>query len=113
MDQFEEEILEPVSPLGQYCNSSVLSISVLAVLEIGTPIDDSQTISLIRDILLPIHPRFSSIMVLFSFPFLVCVCISICLYILQFKYVYFINFSIIQKKFSLVVSINSTVLAKQ
>ncbi|KAH7533367.1 hypothetical protein FEM48_Zijuj04G0123300 [Ziziphus jujuba var. spinosa] len=61
--EFEGEMLEPVSPLGQYCNSSVLSISVLAVLEIGTPIDDSQTISLIRDLLLPIHPRFSCIMV--------------------------------------------------
>ncbi|KAH7533364.1 hypothetical protein FEM48_Zijuj04G0123000 [Ziziphus jujuba var. spinosa] len=48
--EFEEEVMEPVSPLGQYCNSSVLSISVLVILEMGIPIDDSQTMSLLRDV---------------------------------------------------------------
>ncbi|KAF3444100.1 hypothetical protein FNV43_RR13790 [Rhamnella rubrinervis] len=62
---FEEEggLLEPVSPLGQYCNNSVLSISALAILEIQIPIAGSNTVSLIKDVFLPIHPRFSCIMV--------------------------------------------------
>ncbi|WOG85300.1 hypothetical protein DCAR_0104488 [Daucus carota subsp. sativus] len=63
MDQLEEEILEPVSPTGQYLNSSVLSLSILGVLETEIPIDDSQTIPLLRDVFLPINSRFSSIMV--------------------------------------------------
>lgn len=67
--EFQEEVMEPVSPLGQYCNSSALSISVLAILEMGIPFDDSQTMSLLRDVFLPIHPRFSSIMVNYSFSF--------------------------------------------
>ncbi|XP_019158717.1 PREDICTED: O-acyltransferase WSD1-like [Ipomoea nil] len=60
----EEESYFPVSPTGQYFNSSVLSIGVLAVLESEVPIDDSQTIPLINDVFLPINPRFSSIMVI-------------------------------------------------
>ncbi|XP_031092752.1 O-acyltransferase WSD1-like [Ipomoea triloba] len=46
-------------------NSFVLSIANIVVLEIGVPIedDDSVILSEIRDILLPINPRFSSIMV--------------------------------------------------
>lgn len=59
----EEEVAEPVSPTGQYFNSSVLSISVLGVLESQVPIDDSPTLSLLQDVFLPINPRFSSIMV--------------------------------------------------
>nr|DAD22859.1 TPA_asm: hypothetical protein HUJ06_024322 [Nelumbo nucifera] len=55
---------EPVSPHAQYLNSSVLSICVLAVLESEVPIDDSQTTVLLEKMLLPINPRFSSIMVL-------------------------------------------------
>ncbi|KAK2651147.1 hypothetical protein Ddye_018636 [Dipteronia dyeriana] len=54
---------EPVSPTGQYFNSSVLSICVLAVLESEIPIDDSSTMSLLQNVFLPINPRFSSIMV--------------------------------------------------
>ncbi|KAK1405303.1 O-acyltransferase WSD1 [Heracleum sosnowskyi] len=53
----------PVSPTGQYFNSSVLSISVLSVLESEIPIDDSPTLALLKDLFLPINPRFSSIMV--------------------------------------------------
>ncbi|KAL8131353.1 hypothetical protein AgCh_007328 [Apium graveolens] len=53
----------PVSPTGQYFNSSALSISVLSVLESEIPIDDSPTFVLLNDLFLPINPRFSSIMV--------------------------------------------------
>ncbi|XP_052206302.1 wax ester synthase/diacylglycerol acyltransferase 4-like isoform X2 [Diospyros lotus] len=59
----EEEEVEPVSPTGQYFNSSALSIAVLGVLESQVPIDDSQTMALLKDLFLPINPRFSSIMV--------------------------------------------------
>jgi len=60
----EEDALEPVSPSAQYLNSSALNLSVLGVLETEVPIDDSKTIPLVRDVFLPINPRFSSIMVL-------------------------------------------------
>ncbi|KAI8028193.1 O-acyltransferase WSD1 [Camellia lanceoleosa] len=55
----------PVSPCAQYFNSSALSISILCVLEFEVPIsiDDSQTLPLLKDVFLPINPRFSSIMV--------------------------------------------------
>lgn len=59
-----EEVTEPVSPVGQYFNSSVLSISILGVLESEVPIDDSPTLPLLKDLFLPINPRFSSIMVI-------------------------------------------------
>lgn len=59
----EQEQEEPVSPTGQYFNSSVLSVSILAVLESKIPIDDSPTLTLLRDVFLPINPRFSSTMV--------------------------------------------------
>ncbi|KAM1189545.1 hypothetical protein ACFX2J_025205 [Malus domestica] len=58
-----EEGLEPVSPTGHYFNNSVLSISILAVLEYEIPIDDSQFLSLLENVFLPINPRFSSIMI--------------------------------------------------
>lgn len=66
--QEQEEIREPVSPTGQYLKSSVLSLSIVAVLESEIPIDDSSTFSLLQDVFLPINPRFSSIMVLSLFP---------------------------------------------
>ncbi|TXG55134.1 hypothetical protein EZV62_020390 [Acer yangbiense] len=61
----EEEVAEPVSPTGQYLNSEALSLCVLGVLEMEVPItvDDSQVESLVKDVLLPTNPRFSSIMV--------------------------------------------------
>ncbi|EYU28207.1 hypothetical protein ABFS82_13G029000 [Erythranthe guttata] len=59
----EEEITEPVSPTGQYFTSSVISVSVIAVLEFEFPIDDSQTATLLENVFLPINPRFSSLMV--------------------------------------------------
>ncbi|KAL2937389.1 O-acyltransferase WSD1 [Bienertia sinuspersici] len=54
---------EPVSPTGQYFNSKAMSISILAVLEIEVPIDDSVVMPQLRDVFLPINPKFSSIMV--------------------------------------------------
>ncbi|XP_008229085.1 PREDICTED: O-acyltransferase WSD1-like [Prunus mume] len=58
------EGLEPVSPNGQYFSSDVITLSVLAVLEFEIPIDiESQTMSLLKNVFLPISPRFSSIMV--------------------------------------------------
>ncbi|CAL9020502.1 unnamed protein product [Prunus brigantina] len=61
--ELEEEVLEPVSPTGHYFTSSVLSVSNLAVLETEIPFDESQTMSLVQNVFLPISPRFSSIMV--------------------------------------------------
>ncbi|CAK7322762.1 unnamed protein product [Dovyalis caffra] len=59
----EEAISEPVSPTGQFLSSSVLSLCVIGVLESEVPIDDSQTMPLLKTVFLPINPRFSSIMV--------------------------------------------------
>ncbi|KAL6535787.1 hypothetical protein OROHE_012631 [Orobanche hederae] len=57
-----EAASEPVSPTGQYFTSSVISISIIAVLESENPIDDSQTTLLLQNLFLPISPRFSSVM---------------------------------------------------
>ncbi|OWM91053.1 O-acyltransferase WSD1-like [Punica granatum] len=56
---------EPASPISQYLNSSVLSISILGVLEFEVPLDDleSQVIPLLSNVFLPLSPRFSSVMV--------------------------------------------------
>nr|XP_016492975.1 PREDICTED: O-acyltransferase WSD1-like [Nicotiana tabacum] len=62
-EEEEEETSFPVSPTGQYFTSSALSISVISVLESEIPIDDSCTMTLLKDVFLPINPRFSSIMV--------------------------------------------------
>ncbi|KAH9604167.1 hypothetical protein KSS87_004583 [Heliosperma pusillum] len=53
---------EPVSPTGQYFNSNSLSVFILAVLESSVPIDDSCTLPLLRELFLPVNPRFSSVM---------------------------------------------------
>ncbi|CAA3018243.1 O-acyltransferase WSD1-like [Olea europaea subsp. europaea] len=62
----EEEESQPVSPTGQYFTSSVISVSVIGVLESEAPIeiDDWQAEALLKDVFLPINPRFSSIMVI-------------------------------------------------
>lgn len=60
--QEEEEESTPVSPLGQYLNSSFLSLTLYAVLEFEVPVNDLP-ISLVSEHFLPISPRFSSIMV--------------------------------------------------
>ncbi|KAM7498102.1 hypothetical protein LguiA_022516 [Lonicera macranthoides] len=62
-EQEEEEILEPMSPMGQFIKSSVLSFTIIGVLESEIPIDDSNTMALLQDLFLPINPRFSSILV--------------------------------------------------
>ncbi|KAL3821462.1 hypothetical protein ACJIZ3_007367 [Penstemon smallii] len=59
----DEEYLEPMSPSSEYLKSSALSLTILGVLELENPIDDSLTMPLIKDVFLPINPRFSSIMV--------------------------------------------------
>jgi len=64
MEHLHEEQAEPVSPMGQYFNSSALCIYIIGVLEFEVPIHDLQTFTLIKDVFLPINPRFSSIMVL-------------------------------------------------
>jgi hypothetical protein len=55
---------EPVSPTGQYLNSSVLCVSIITVLESEVPINDVHIISFLKDVFLAINPRFSSVMVL-------------------------------------------------
>ncbi|KAK3184113.1 hypothetical protein Dsin_031399 [Dipteronia sinensis] len=59
----EEAAAVPVSPIGYYFNSSLMSISILCVLETEVAIDDSPAFSLLHDVFLPITPRFSSIIV--------------------------------------------------
>lgn len=61
--QENEEADEPVSPTGQYFNSKALSVFILAVLESEVPMDDSLAIPQLRDVFLPINPKFSSIMI--------------------------------------------------
>ncbi|KAF9679238.1 hypothetical protein SADUNF_Sadunf07G0119100 [Salix dunnii] len=64
MENFvQDAISEPVSPAGQFLSNSVLSLSVIAVLETEVPFDDSQAMYLLRTVFLPINPRFSSIIV--------------------------------------------------
>ncbi|KAL8149644.1 wax ester synthase/diacylglycerol acyltransferase 4-like [Apium graveolens] len=62
-DEEEEEAATPVSPLGQYLNSSVLSLPLYAILEFAVPVDDLPAVYLIQRDFLPINPRFSSIMI--------------------------------------------------
>ncbi|KAB5515780.1 hypothetical protein DKX38_026428 [Salix brachista] len=60
----DQEISEPVSPTGQFMSNSVLSLSIIAVMELEEPFDDSLSIiPFLKDVFLPINPRFSSIMV--------------------------------------------------
>ncbi|XP_061367099.1 wax ester synthase/diacylglycerol acyltransferase 4-like [Gastrolobium bilobum] len=63
MEDQKEEQAEPVSPMGQYFNSSAICIYIIAVLEFEVPLDDLQTLALLKDVFLPINPRFSSVMV--------------------------------------------------
>ncbi|KAJ3692087.1 hypothetical protein LUZ60_012437 [Juncus effusus] len=53
----------PVSPTGQYFNSSALSLGILVVFESETPIDDSPTMDTLETLFLPVNSRFSSIMI--------------------------------------------------
>ncbi|KAK1274933.1 hypothetical protein QJS04_geneDACA012862 [Acorus gramineus] len=49
--------------MGQYFNSSTLSVCILAVFESNVPIDDSEMLPLLDTLFLPINPCFSSIMI--------------------------------------------------
>ncbi|RZC49440.1 hypothetical protein C5167_017861 [Papaver somniferum] len=62
-DGEDDEYLEPSSPTGEYYSSSSLSVSILGVLEFEIPIDDSLTKSLLKNVFIPIHRRFSSLLV--------------------------------------------------
>ncbi|KAI9118692.1 hypothetical protein K1719_010137 [Acacia pycnantha] len=53
----------PVSPMGQYFNSSALCICMIGALEFKIAVDESQAMPLLQRIFLPNNPRFSSIMV--------------------------------------------------
>ncbi|KAI9118758.1 hypothetical protein K1719_010203 [Acacia pycnantha] len=59
----EDGVVFPVSPMGQYFNSTVLCIYITSVLELQLPFDDSLALPLLQHLFLPISPRFSSIMV--------------------------------------------------
>ncbi|KAM3704181.1 hypothetical protein ACJW31_04G156100 [Castanea mollissima] len=60
-----KEGLEPASPNAQYFNSSVMSVSILGVMQSEVPIEinEARTIPLLNDVFLPINTRFSSILV--------------------------------------------------
>ncbi|KAG5226305.1 O-acyltransferase WSD [Salix suchowensis] len=59
-----EIVSEPVSPSGQFLSNSVLSVSIIAVMEFEQPFDDPLSIiPFLKDVFLPDLPRFSSIMV--------------------------------------------------
>ncbi|KAE8075952.1 hypothetical protein FH972_014632 [Carpinus fangiana] len=64
MENFNfREGLEPVSPYGHYFNSSELCVSIICVFESEIPINLAHAMSWLQNVFLPIHPRFSSIMV--------------------------------------------------
>lgn len=88
MEGFDEEIEEPVSPTGQYLNSSSLCVSILGILESEIPIDDHQTLSLLQNMFLPINTRFSSIMVIHQIIFTLFM--HICPIFWCLKYIFFL-----------------------
>lgn len=52
----------PASPSSEFIHSSVLSLCVLVVFESEIPIDDSETMTLLKKDFLPVNPRFSSLL---------------------------------------------------
>ncbi|KAG4152779.1 hypothetical protein ERO13_D04G142300v2, partial [Gossypium hirsutum] len=48
---------------GEYSEPVMLSVCILAVLDSEIPVDDSPALGLLKDVFLPISPRFSSLMV--------------------------------------------------
>ncbi|XP_027343322.1 O-acyltransferase WSD1-like [Abrus precatorius] len=63
MNQFEEDVSMPLSPMADYFSSSVINVFVLGVMESEIPIDDSRVMPLLEDMFLPISRRFSSVLV--------------------------------------------------
>ncbi|KAI3736119.1 hypothetical protein L6452_15652 [Arctium lappa] len=59
----EVEMLEPVSPTGQYFSRSSPPVCITAIFEFDNPIDDSSFAATMDAVILPTNPRFSSIMV--------------------------------------------------
>ncbi|KAB5520017.1 hypothetical protein DKX38_024336 [Salix brachista] len=53
----DQEISEPVSPPGQFLSNSILSLSIIAVMEFEAPFDDSQAIPFLKDVFLPHRPN--------------------------------------------------------
>jgi len=53
----------PLSPMADYFSSSLINVFVLCVVESEIPIDESKFQPLLKNKLLPICSRFSSIMV--------------------------------------------------
>ncbi|KAA0031532.1 O-acyltransferase WSD1-like [Cucumis melo var. makuwa] len=54
---------QPLSPIAEYLSSPMLSLSVLAILEFQVPIHTLDLAPNLRNLFLPINPRFSSILV--------------------------------------------------
>ncbi|KAK7335481.1 hypothetical protein VNO80_27350 [Phaseolus coccineus] len=63
MNCFEEDVPMPLSPMADYFSSSLINVFVLCVVESEIPIDESKFQPLLKNKLLPICSRFSSIMV--------------------------------------------------
>lgn len=70
VEMMEDGYEEAASPSAQFLNSSVLSLTILGVIEFEIPIQatDSLVLSLLKDVFVPINPRFSSIMVCSNVP---------------------------------------------
>ncbi|KAL8267684.1 hypothetical protein R6Q59_001482 [Mikania micrantha] len=62
LEEEEEEITQPVSPIGQYF-SIPPSVCIVAVFELENPIDDSEYAVVLKETMSRVNPRFSSIMV--------------------------------------------------
>ncbi|XP_043710119.1 wax ester synthase/diacylglycerol acyltransferase 4-like [Telopea speciosissima] len=56
-----ENLLPPLSPLSQAINSPILSLTITIVFEFEKSFNKSQTIELLRDVLVPTNPRLSCI----------------------------------------------------
>jgi len=63
MNSFEEDVPMPLSPMAGYFSNSLINVFVLCVVESEIPIDDSKVQPLLKNKLLPVCSRFSSIMV--------------------------------------------------
>ncbi|KAJ4965513.1 hypothetical protein NE237_017362 [Protea cynaroides] len=63
VDHEEVQKLPPLSPLSQYLNSSALSIPIIMVYELESPVEKSEMVVFLRDIFIPINDRFSSIII--------------------------------------------------
>lgn len=58
-----DEKLEPMSPTSEYLTSEVVTLYVLAFLELAIPVDFLSVLTFLKNDFINIHPRFSSIVV--------------------------------------------------